>query len=112
MSSFRPISRYVETAYPTRDVKPLTIKGGAVYFKLDGEDQCIPCDKWRTIAENMRAIEKTIEALRGLERWRAKEMVNAPFRGFKGSTSQRHGDPSTKCRGLPHRRPGHYPCCI
>lgn len=31
----------------------------------------------------MRAIEKTIEALRGLERWGAKEMVNAPFRGFK-----------------------------
>ena len=31
----------------------------------------------------MRAIEKTIGALRGLERWGAKEMVNAAFRGFK-----------------------------
>lgn len=58
-------------------------QGVAVYFKLDGQDQCIPCDKWRTIAENMRAIEKTIDALRGLERWGAKEMVNAAFRGFK-----------------------------
>lgn len=58
-------------------------QGVAVYFKLDGQDQCIPCDKWRTIAENMRAIQKTIEALRGLERWGAKEMVNAAFRGFK-----------------------------
>lgn len=58
-------------------------QGVAVYFKLNGEAQCIPCDKWRTIAENMRAIEKTIDALRGLERWGAKEMVNAAFRGFK-----------------------------
>lgn len=58
-------------------------QGVAVYFTLNGNQQCIPCDKWRTIAENMRAIEKTIEALRGLERWGAKEMVNAAFRGFK-----------------------------
>lgn len=58
-------------------------QGVAVYFKLNGNDQCIPCDKWRTIAENMRAIEKTIDALRGIERWGAKEMVNAAFRGFK-----------------------------
>lgn len=58
-------------------------QGVAVYFKFNGNDQCIPCDKWRTIAENMRAIEKTIDALRGIERWGAKEMVNAAFRGFK-----------------------------
>jgi hypothetical protein len=57
--------------------------GVAVYFKLNGEDQCIPCDKWHKVEDNMRAISKTIEALRGLERWGAKEMVNAAFRGFK-----------------------------
>jgi hypothetical protein len=58
-------------------------QGVAVYFNLNAEQQCIPCDKWYSIAENMRAIEKTIEALRGLDRWGAKEMVNAAFRGFK-----------------------------
>lgn len=58
-------------------------QGVAVYFDLNGDSQCIPCDKWRTVAENMRAIEKTVEALRGLERWGAKEMVNAAFRGFR-----------------------------
>lgn len=57
--------------------------GIAVYFKLDGEDQCIPCDKWHRIEDNLRAVVKTIEALRGIERWGAKEMVNAAFRGFK-----------------------------
>lgn len=55
----------------------------AVYFKLNGEDQCVPCDKWTRSEDNLQAIRKTIEALRGLERWGAKEMVNAAFRGFK-----------------------------
>lgn len=58
-------------------------KGVAVYFKLNGEEQCIPCDKWTSLGDNIRAIAKTIEALRGIERWGAKEMVNAAFRGFK-----------------------------
>jgi hypothetical protein len=57
--------------------------GVAVYFKLNGNEQCIPCDKWDNTAQNMRAIALTIEALRGIERWGAKEMVNAAFRGFK-----------------------------
>lgn len=57
--------------------------GVAVYFELNNGQQCIPCDKWRAIGENMRAINKTIEALRGLDRWGAKEMVDAAFRGFK-----------------------------
>ena len=57
--------------------------GVAVYFKLGGEEQCIPCDKWVKVEENLRAIAKTVEALRGLERWGAKDMVNAAFRGFK-----------------------------
>ncbi|NIL77169.1 J domain-containing protein [Rhodococcus sp. B10] len=57
--------------------------GIAVYFKLDDEDQCIPCDKWTTVEHNLRAIILTIEALRGLDRWGAKEMVRAAFRGFK-----------------------------
>lgn len=61
--------------------------GVAVYFTLDGEEQCIPCDKWVKLEENLRAIAKTIEALRGLERWGAKDMVNAAFRGFKALPS-------------------------
>lgn len=62
--------------------------GIAVYFELDGNQQCIPCDKWTTVEQNLRAITKTIEALRGIERWGAKEMVNAAFRGFKALPAQ------------------------
>jgi len=57
--------------------------GVAVYFKLNGKQQCIPCDRWVKLEENLRAIAKTIEALRGIERWGAKEMVDAAFSGFK-----------------------------
>lgn len=57
--------------------------GVAVYFKQNGEEQCIPCDNWITLEENMRAIAKTIEAMRGIERWGGKALMNAAFSGFK-----------------------------
>ncbi len=58
-------------------------RGVAVYFTLNGDQQCIPCDKWDQVHDNLQAVRLTVEALRGLERWGAKEMVNAAFRGFK-----------------------------
>jgi len=58
-------------------------RGVAVYFRLYNENQCIPCDKWNRIECNIWAIAKSVEALRGLERWGAKEMVKASFQGFK-----------------------------
>lgn len=62
--------------------------GVAVYFKsANGEDQCIPCDSWITLEENMRAIAKTIEAMRGIERWGGKSLMNAAFSGFKALPS-------------------------
>lgn len=56
--------------------------GIAVYFTYDGDQACIPCDRWQTVAENVQAIAKTIEAMRGIERWGAKHTVKAAFRGF------------------------------
>ena len=56
--------------------------GVAVYFKRDGKEQCIPCDRWDRAEDNIKAVAKTIEALRGIERWGAKNMVDAAFRGF------------------------------
>ena len=57
--------------------------GVAVYFELWYKQQCIPCDKWNKVKDNLWAIKKTIEALRGIERWGAKEMVKASFQGFE-----------------------------
>ena len=58
-------------------------RGVAVYFKLKGKPQCIPCDRWNTVEDNMRGIAKTIDALRGIGRWGAPQMVDAAFTGFK-----------------------------
>ena len=56
--------------------------GVAVYFKLSREMRVIACDKWQTVRENLHAAALSIEALRGLERWGASEIVPRAFRGF------------------------------
>lgn len=56
--------------------------GVAVYFDRSGDQVAIPCDRWSKVEDNLQAIAKTIEALRGIERWGAKHMVKAAFRGF------------------------------
>lgn len=45
--------------------------GAALYFTLPGHKTptVLACDKWATVAENMRAIVKHLDALRGIERW-------------------------------------------
>ena len=68
---------------PSASSKRPMDQGVAVYFRLNDKDQCFPCDRWNTIEDNLWAIGKCIEALRGLERWGAKTMVNAAFTGFQ-----------------------------
>lgn len=58
-------------------------KGVAVYFTRDGKQQCIPCDQWNKVEDNIQAIRKTVQALRGIERWGAKSFVDAAFMGFQ-----------------------------
>jgi hypothetical protein len=57
-------------------------QGVAVYFDYAGGQKCFACDRWQTIEENLRAIFKSIEAIRGLERWGSKSFVDAAFTGF------------------------------
>lgn len=54
----------------------------AVYFIRRGKDMVLACDKYRRREENMRAISKTIEALRGIERWGSSDMMERAFTGF------------------------------
>lgn len=56
--------------------------GVAVYFTRDGRQQVIACDRWDLVAHNVRAIGKTVEALRGIERWGSSDMVRRAFTGF------------------------------
>ena len=61
--------------------------GVSVWFVLpDSEgklhERVFPCDKWKTHAENMTAIARTVEAMRGMDRWGVGQVVERAFAGF------------------------------
>lgn len=56
--------------------------GVVAFFELRGTAIAIPCDRWRKVEDNVKAIGLTIEAMRGMERWGAKHMITAMFKGF------------------------------
>ncbi len=56
-------------------------RGAALWFELDGREVVLCCDKWDRVADNITAIAKTLEAMRGLERWGVSETERA-FTGF------------------------------
>jgi hypothetical protein len=55
--------------------------GAAVYFKLRDKDCVLACDKWNTVGDNLWAIAKHIEALRGQDRWGVGTIEQA-FAGY------------------------------
>lgn len=57
--------------------------GAAVYFKHKKHDLVFACDKYQKCTDNVYAIAKTIEAMRGIERWGASELLERAFTGFK-----------------------------
>lgn len=67
---------------PMANRSPIGDPGVAVYFSLKGRAMCFACDRWDKVESNIRAIGKTIEALRGIERWGSGSMVEQAFAGF------------------------------
>lgn len=55
--------------------------GVAVYFELDSQQQCVPCDVYTRIADNLAVVADCIESLRTLERHDAG-LMRAAFTGF------------------------------
>lgn len=55
--------------------------GAAVYFKLKEKDCVLACDKWSTVGDNLWAIAKHVEALRGQDRWGVGTIEQA-FAGY------------------------------
>lgn len=56
--------------------------GIAVWWIEKGHERVLACDRWKHIGANLRAIELTLKAMRGLERWGASEIVERAFAGF------------------------------
>lgn len=57
--------------------------GIAVWFVLKGQERVLACDRWLQPAENLHAIYLTVQALRGIERWGASDVVARAFQGFQ-----------------------------
>ena len=56
--------------------------GVAVYFTYKKKPMCFACDRHPSLRENLHAIAATINALRGIERWGASDMMERAFSGF------------------------------
>lgn len=68
--------------------------GAAVYFQRNGKPYSLACDRWDRVADNIAAIAKHIEAMRGMERW-GVGTLDRIFEGFAalpapGMVSKRH----------------------
>lgn len=71
----------------------------AVYFKLRGKDYCFPCDRWNRVPDNIYAIAKHIEAMRGQERWGVGSIEQA-FRGYQALHAPGHQKPWREVLGF------------
>lgn len=56
--------------------------GVAIYFKVNGKDRSMCCDQYVRVWENIYALGKGLEALRGIERWGISEFLERAFTGF------------------------------
>lgn len=66
--------------------------GVAVYFQRKERSMVFACDKFDRAHDNIYSIAKTIEALRGIERWGASDMMERAFSGFKQLAAENDGE--------------------
>ena len=64
--------------------------GIAVWWVERGKEQVMACDRWQKVAQNMRAIDMSLTAMRGLERWGSSQMVERAFAGFAALPPGQH----------------------
>lgn len=78
--------------------------GVAVWFVFEGQQMCIPVDRYDTVAANLQAIHHVIEARRTELRHGTLALVRATFHGFISlPTPSRHGKRSWReVLGLQH----------
>jgi len=88
LARLRAINAVITSQLPTRhDGLPYSDgtpsdPGIAVWFTLGGLERVFACDAWLTPGENMRAIEHTIDAMRGVTRWGVASAEERIFSGF------------------------------
>lgn len=68
--------------YPRSGESQPSDPGAAVYFVLRDVPYCLPCDRWTRVEDNLWAIAKHLDAMRGMERWGVGS-VEQQFLGYK-----------------------------
>lgn len=61
--------------------------GASVWWKENDQQYVLALDKYDTVADNLHAIGKTIEAMRSIERWGSGEILSRTFDGLKALPS-------------------------
>lgn len=56
--------------------------GVAIYFKRKGKQVALCCDQYDNVWENLIALAKGIEAIRGMDRWGISDFLDKTFSGF------------------------------
>ena len=101
--------------------------GVAVYFTLNRngskKSMVFACDRWDRVGDNVQAIRLSVQAIRGIDRWGASDMLERAFTGFQSlpppeeSTQKKtwwevlqvgSGWPSYEIRSNYHRLAKHY----
>lgn len=68
--------------YAAHMVKKQQDPGVAVYFTYKNKPIVMCCDRYTWVHENIYALGKGIEAIRGMERWGVSEFLERAFTGF------------------------------
>jgi len=76
----------ISSNYSLNDTKPDN-PGVCVYFVWDGEQTCIPVDRYRLVEDNLQAIYHCISAERTKMRHGGINLVKAAFRGYSALPS-------------------------
>lgn len=66
---------------PRSDAEP-SDPGAAVYFRFKQQPQCLACDRWTRVADNIAALAAHIDAIRRIERYGVGTLEQA-FAGYK-----------------------------
>lgn len=85
VSTNLPVGRFGQPKWDQR--KPAD-PGVAAYFDLGGEAVCFACDKWDVVADNVRAIGRTIESFRGIDRWGVEDPIRIVIASFAALPAQ------------------------
>lgn len=67
---------------PYADMREPDDRGVAVYFLVKKKQMVMTCDRWKSVRSNLRALELTLNAMRGIARWGSEQAMAQVFSGF------------------------------